>query len=320
MINSIWLTHGPDGVSRIGRPDLFQSARAYLAFCVAMLALVGYAVWHLADTRLGRAMRAVRDNELAAGVVGIDVFRTKVSAFALSAVLGGLGGGLFAGGFAYVSPDQFSFAESVVFLTMSLLGGVASPIGSAIGTGLLILIPEWLRFLKSIPGLYLAIYGFSVILIIRYMPDGIWGFLKIVTARWQGKVAQRAAAPALQLAPATTGGNIVLSVKGLSKHFGGLKAVDNVDIEVRRGGVHALIGPNGSGKTTTLNVLSGLYKATSGRVMLDGTDITDMPPHQRGGRPWPHVPEHPPVPLDDGARERRDRHRAPWQYADRQGR
>ena len=168
MINAIWLTHGPDGVSRIGRPDLFQSSQSYLAFCVGMLAMVGYIVWHLPDTRLGRAMRAVRDNELAAGVVGIDVFRTKVSAFALSAVLGGL-----AGGFAYVSPDQFSFAESIVFLTMSLLGGVASPIGSAIGTGLLILIPEWLRFLKSVPGLYLAIYGLSVILIIRFMPDEI---------------------------------------------------------------------------------------------------------------------------------------------------
>jgi branched-chain amino acid transport system ATP-binding protein/branched-chain amino acid transport system permease protein len=281
MINSIWLTHGPDGVSRIGRPELFQSSQSYLAFCVAMLALVGYAVWHLSDMRLGRAMRAVRDNELAAGVVGIDVFRTKVSAFALSAVLGGLAGGLFAGGFAYVSPDQFSFAESVVFLTMSLLGGVASPIGSAIGTGLLILIPEWLRFLKSIPGLYLAIYGLSVILIIRYMPDGIWGFVNILTAHWRGKPKVKTAAPALQLAPATIGGDIVLSVKGLSKHFGGLKAVDNVDFEVRRGGVHALIGPNGSGKTTTLNVLSGLYKATSGTVTLDGTDVTDMPPHQR---------------------------------------
>ena len=69
------------------------------------------------------------------------------------------------------------FAESIVFLTMSLLGGVASPIGSAIGTGLLILIPEWLRFLKSVPGLYLAIYGLFVILIIRFMPDGIWGFV-----------------------------------------------------------------------------------------------------------------------------------------------
>jgi branched-chain amino acid transport system permease protein len=259
MINTIWLTHGPDGVSNIGRPALFQSAQSYLAFCVATLALVGYVVWHLPDTRLGRAMRAVRDNELAAGVNGIDVFRTKVSAFALSAVLGGLAGGLFAGGFAYVSPDQFSFAESIVFLTMSLLGGVASPIGSAIGTGLLILIPEWLRFLKSVPGLYLAIYGLSVILIIRFMPDGIWGFINTATERWRGRARVHAAGPALQLVPATVGGDIVLDVKGLAKYFGGLKAVDNVDIQVRRGGVHALIGPNGSGKTTTLNVLSGLY-------------------------------------------------------------
>ncbi len=281
MINTIWLTHGPDGVPGIGRPALFQSSQSYLAFCVGMLALVGYFVWHLSDTRLGRAMRAVRDNELAAGVVGIDVFRTKVSAFALSAVLGGLAGGLFAGGFAYVSPDQFSFAESVVFLTMSLLGGVASPIGSAIGTGLLILIPEWLRFLKSVPGLYLAIYGLSVILIIRYMPDGIWGFVNIVTKRWHAKAKVPAARAALRLAPATVGGDMVLEVKGLAKYFGGLKAVDNVDIAVRRGSVHALIGPNGSGKTTTLNVLSGLYKATAGRVILDGTDVTDMPPHRR---------------------------------------
>jgi branched-chain amino acid transport system permease protein len=281
MINAIWLTHGPDGVSRIGRPDLFQSSQSYLAFCVGMLALVGYIVWHLPDTRLGRAMRAVRDNELAAGVVGIDVFRTKVSAFALSAVLGGLAGGLFAGGFAYVSPDQFSFAESIVFLTMSLLGGVASPIGSAIGTGLLILIPEWLRFLKSVPGLYLAIYGLSVILIIRFMPDGIWGFVAAAFERWRAQLKTPPAAAALQLKPATVGGDIVLEVSGLSKYFGGLKAVDGVDIAVKRGGVHALIGPNGSGKTTTLNVLSGLYKATAGKILLDGTDITTMPPHQR---------------------------------------
>jgi branched-chain amino acid transport system permease protein len=281
MINAIWLTHGPDGVSNIKRPDLFQTSQSYLAFCVAMLAIVGYLVWHLSDTKLGRAMRAVRDNELAAGVNGIDVFRTKIYAFALCALLGGLAGGLFAGGFAYVSPDQFSFAESIVFLTMSLLGGVASPIGSAIGTGLLILIPEWLRFLKSVPGLYLAIYGLFVILIIRFMPDGIWGFVADAFARWRAKLAAPPVAGALQLKPAMTGGDIVLEVTGLSKHFGGLKAVDGVDIAVKRGGVHALIGPNGSGKTTTLNVLSGLYQATSGRIVLDGTDITNMPPHQR---------------------------------------
>jgi branched-chain amino acid transport system permease protein len=281
MINAIWLTRGPDGVSNIGRPELFRTSQGYLAFCVAMLAIVGYLVWHLPDTKLGRAMRAVRDNELAAGVNGIDVFRTKVYAFAICAALGGLAGGLFAGGFAYVSPDQFSFAESIVFLTMSLLGGVASPIGSAIGTGLLILIPEWLRFLKSIPGLYLAIYGLFVILIIRFMPDGIWGFVAAAFARWRARIRTPAATKTLLLKPATVGGDIVLEVKGLSKHFGGLKAVDEVDIAVRRGGVHALIGQNGSGKTTTLNVLSGLYKATSGKILLDGTDITTMPPHLR---------------------------------------
>ncbi|WGR91282.1 branched-chain amino acid ABC transporter ATP-binding protein/permease [Bradyrhizobium sp. ISRA435] len=281
MINAIGLTHGPDGVANIQRPALFQSSQSYLAFCVAVLAIVGYLVWHLPDTKLGRAMRAVRDNELAAGVNGIDVFRTKVYAFGICALLGGLAGGLFAGGFAYVSPDQFSFAESIGFLTMSLLGGVASPIGAAIGTGLLILIPEWLRFLKSVPGLYLAIYGLFVILIIRFMPDGIWGFVSDAFTRWRARTKAPPAAAALQLKPATAGGDIVLEVTGLSKHFGGLKAVDGVDIAVKRGGVHALIGPNGSGKTTTLNVLSGLYKATAGKIVLDGTDITNMAPHQR---------------------------------------
>ena len=281
MINAIGLTRGPDGVGNIGRPAGLQSSQAYLAFCVAVLALVGYLVRHLPDTRIGRAMRAVRDNELAASVAGIDVYRTKVTAFALSALLGGLGGSLFAGGFTYVSPDQFSFAESIVFLTMALLGGAASPIGAVIGTSLLILIPEWLRFLKSLPGLYLAIYGLFVILIVRFMPDGIWGFIQMMVARSRRRPPAPPSAPALRLSPAQTGGAFVLQVRGLAKYFGGLKAVDSVDIDVRRGGVHALIGPNGSGKTTMLNVLSGLYKATAGQVLLDGVDISALSAHAR---------------------------------------
>ncbi len=281
MINAIGLTRGPDGIGNIGRPAGLQSSQSYLAFCVAALAVVGYLVWHLPDTRLGRAMRAVRDNELAAGVAGINVYRTKVIAFAMSALLGSLGGSLFAGGFTYVSPDQFSFAESIVFLTMALLGGAASPIGAVIGTSLLILIPEWLRFLKSLPGLYLAIYGLFVILIVRFMPDGIWGFVQMLAGGARRKAPAPLAVPPLRLEPAQAGGNYVLQVKGLRKYFGGLKAVDDVDINVRRGGVHALIGPNGSGKTTMLNVLSGLYKATGGQVLLDGVDITALSAHAR---------------------------------------
>ena len=281
MINAIGLTRGPDGVGNIGRPAGLQSSQAYLALCVAALALIGYCVWRLPDTRIGRSMRAVRDNELAAGVAGIDVYRTKVIAFALSALLGGLGGCLFAGGFTYVSPDQFSFAESIVFMTMALLGGAASPIGAVIGTALLILIPEWLRFLKSLPGLYLAIYGLFVILIVRFMPDGIWGFVQMLDGSAGRGLPTPTAAPALTLSPANGGGEFVLQVRGLAKYFGGLKAVDNVDINVRRGSVHALIGPNGSGKTTLLNVLSGLYKATAGEVLLDGADISASSAHAR---------------------------------------
>ena len=281
MINWIPVTHGPDGVSKILKPSLFSTPQSYLGFCVVVLAFVGYLVWHLPETKFGRAMRAVRDNELAAGVTGIDVQRTKVIAFAICAFLGGLGGCLFAGGFSYVSPDQFSFAESIVFLTMVLLGGVASPIGAVIGTGLLILIPEWLRFLKSIPGLYLAIYGLAVILIVLFMPDGIWGYISQKLKSLRQVMRFSADVPELELVQTQAHADDVLVVKTLSKHFGGLKAVDEVSFAVKRGSVHALIGPNGSGKTTTLNVLSGLYTPTGGTVVLDGQDITHAPPHIR---------------------------------------
>ena len=284
LTNWIPVTRGPDGVPNIRRPPLFTEGQHYLALCVAMLAVVAWLVWHMPRTRTGRAMRAVRDNELAAGVCGIDVYRIKVVAFAVGAFLAGLGGGLFAGGFTYISPDQFAFAESIIFLTMALLGGVGSPVGAVIGTGLLILIPEWLRFLKEIPGLYLAIYGLAVILIVVFMPDGIWGFLGDRVRRLRPARPAPPSAGELTLGQgpqADDSPTPLLEVSGLSKHFGGLKAVDAIDFTVTRGGIHALIGPNGSGKTTTLNVLSGLYTPTGGSVRLAGRDITRFPPHRR---------------------------------------
>ena len=285
LINWVAFTHGPDGVPNIARPTWlgrpFDDGQ-YLSLSILALAAVGLFVLVLPNTRLGRAMRALRDNELAAGVVGVDTYRTKVTAFALSSLLGGLGGGLFAGGFSYVSPDQFTFGESVVFLTMALLGGVGSPFGAMLGTALLILLPEWLRFLKAI---YLAVYGAAVILIMVFMPDGIWGFVAAQRRRWR-----RAAPPAGAVAPLPLvhqaprdAGRTVLAVEDLAKHFGGLKALDGVSFLVRANDVHALIGPNGSGKTTLLNMLSGLYRPTRGRIVLDGRNLAGLHPHQRAG-------------------------------------
>src|SRR3984957_3887120 len=278
LTNAIGFTHGPDGVSSIPRPAGFTSGQSLLALVVAIMAISGYFVWRLADTRLARAMRAVRDNELAASANGINIYRTKLIAFALAALLAGLGGGLFATGVAYLSPDQFACADSIVLLLMALLGGAASPIGSAIGTGLLILIPEWLRFLKSVPGLYLAVYGAAVILIVLFMPDGIWGYIsKLFQAR---KPAPKAAEP-LTLRPLDSGAPMALEVRGLCKQFGGPQSVDEVDLQGQRGGAHALIGHNGSGKTTMVNVVTGLYRATAGEIFVDGVDVTSLPAHKR---------------------------------------
>ena len=283
LTNWVEFTHGPDGVSGIGRPEHFASNRRYLGLCIAALYLVGYLVWYLRKTKLGRAMQATRDNELAAGVVGVDTFKTKVTAFTLSALLGGLGGGLFAGGFSYISPDQFTFSESVVFLTMALLGGSRIPFGTVFGTGLLIMLPEWLRFLKTI---YLAVYGGAVILIMVFMPDGIMGFAAVIWRKLR-PIKPISTGDIQPLALGHLGGvkerSTTLKITALVKHFGGVKAVDGVDMQVERNSVHALIGPNGSGKTTLLNVLSGIYRPTAGRIEFDGVDITHLKPHQRAG-------------------------------------
>ena len=284
--NWIAVTHGPDGVSGIERPMLagidLSDNRRYLLFCVVALYLLICFVWWLPNTRLGRAMRSVRENELAASVVGVHTLRTKVIAFTISAALGGISGGLYAGGFAYISPDNCNFARSVEFLTMVLLGGAQSPFGAALGTVLLILLPEWFRFLKQI---YLAAYGLAVILIMVFLPEGLWGLVSGAWRRVRGVIplALPANIPALNLEVPAQGNAPILKLENLQKHFGGLKAVDGIDLEVTRGTVHALIGPNGSGKTTSLNVLNGIYKPTAGKIMVDGVDVTDLAPHERAG-------------------------------------
>lgn len=285
LVNWAEVTRGPDGISGIGRPSLFgytlADDRAYLLLCAAVLYVAIYLVWWLPHTRLGRAMRAVRENELAAEVTGVPTLKVKVIAFTLSATLAGTGGALFAAGFAYISPDNFNFARSIEFLTMVLLGGSQSPFGGAIGTSLLILLPEWLRFLKEV---YLAAYGLAVILIMVFLPAGIWGLIRSRVARYATIPAvDIEGIPALNLDVPVTDPLPILKMDAVHKHFGGVRAVDGISIDVARGTVHALIGPNGSGKTTTLNVLNGIYKATSGRMVFNGRDITNTSPHERAG-------------------------------------
>jgi len=285
LVNWIDFTRGPDGIAGIERPSIFGYAlsddRAYLFLCALILYACIYFVWQLPQTSTGRAMRAVRENELAAEVTGVNSLQIKVIAFTISAGLAGLGGALYAAGFAYISPDNFNFSRSIEFLTMVLLGGAQSAFGSALGTSLLILLPEWLRFLKEV---YLAAYGLAVILIMVFLPTGIWGIISSRTAKYRKPVPiDLDSIQTLDISVPITDPAPILQLQNVQKHFGGVKAVDGITLNVARGTVHALIGPNGSGKTTTLNVLNGIYKTTAGQIVFDGKDITELAPHERAG-------------------------------------
>ena len=299
LINAIWLTNGSDGIPKIPSPSIgpleLKDPNTFFYIAAFSLILLTWASIRLKDSRVGRAFMAIRENEMAAETTGVDSTYYKVVAFALSAAYAGFGGWLFAhSGSHYISPDTFSFDQSVVLLAMAVLGGNGSATGAVVGAVLLTMAPEVLRFLKDS---YMMVYAAGIVGVMIFLPGGIASLVRTLPVSqrlrewWHtgSKAAQQVeiatdvtalGRPQPAIPPVGAGHNgTLLTVKGLAKHFGGLKAVDGVDMEVRRGEIQALIGPNGSGKTTILNMLSGLYVPTAGEIVLDGTPITGQKPH-----------------------------------------
>ena len=293
LINWITLTKGSDGITQIPSPNLFgfsfDTEQRFFYLSSWLTILLTWGVMRLKHSRMGRAMLAIRQNEMAAGTSAIHVTRTKIMAFALSSALAGLAGSLFAhGGAHYISPDTFSFEQSVLILAMTVLGGDGSALGAVFGGTLLTVLPELLRFLKDY---YMLVFAAAIVLIMIYMPGGVATLVSqasLATA-WRERrraalreafALEEAALPSLEFHPRAITEDAVLTVTGLTKYFGGLKAVDGLDMVVRRGVIHALIGPNGSGKTTTINMLSGLYTPTGGSILLAGQEISGAPPHE----------------------------------------
>lgn len=139
---------------------------------------------HLTRVRFGIECRAVRGNERAAEMIGIDTFRIKLAAFVVSAVYGGVAGGLYAQLYQAVSPDVFSFDYMVSILAMLLIGGAGSTEGAVLGAVIVTLLPELLRFLGTA---YLMVYGFGLVALIIYAPRGIWGTVAILLSRGWGR-------------------------------------------------------------------------------------------------------------------------------------
>ena len=299
LVNAQSFTGGSDGIPAIPSYTLFgytfkkEGEAFYLILAITVL--LCFIAYRIKNSRTGRAFLAVRENEMAAEALGVDTTGYKVLAFSLSAVYAGLAGCLFAHtGSHYISPDTFSFDQSVMILAMLVLGGSGTILGPMVGGFLLTLLPEWLRFLRDA---YMAVNAAAIILIMIFMPTGIVGLITLLWTRYvkppeafdaeakteishEARVRFLSAleAKTAQTAAAARDGHI-LEIQNLAKHFGGLKAVDGVDMKVRRGAIHALIGPNGSGKTTILNMLSGLYVPTHGKITFKGEEITGNRPH-----------------------------------------
>ena len=234
-------------------------------------------------SKLGRAMIALRDSEIAAEVAGVDTVRIKMLAFAMSSMYAGVAGGLYVSYVNYVSPDLFSNAQAVLFFTMLVVGGTGSAVGAVLGTALLTALPEALRFLKE---WYLVLYGIGVILIIIFIPEG----LASLGLRWRKQTppdskgaanvsisnelldSSNLSLPSIDSRDKRTE-DALLVVQSVTQTFGGLTALDGVSVSVLPGTIHAVIGPNGSGKTTFLNVLSGAYTPDTGSVTLLGKEL-----------------------------------------------
>jgi branched-chain amino acid transport system permease protein len=171
---TISLTGGPSGLS--GIPNLSIGSFAFdsdvknyyliwiFTLCVILLTL------NLADSRVGRALRAVHDSEVAARVLGVNAGLIKVQVFALSAVISSVAGSLYAHTMTFVSPASFGFNFSVELLTMVVIGGLGSIYGSFLGAALLTLLPEFLRAAQDYD---IVIYGALLMMMVMYMPGGL---------------------------------------------------------------------------------------------------------------------------------------------------
>lgn len=260
---------------------------AVVCICAAIVAIARL----FKDTAPGLQLRASRENEVAASAVGIDVVRVRYIAWIIAGGVGAVAGALYGNFLGVFSPKEFYLELTFLLIVMAVVGGFSSVTGAVVGTATILGVIEVLRRLEegftlgpvTMPQLFgLTNFGLglAILAVLYWRKQGIVGFREIaLPGSTRCETTRLDGLP--DLLAARRGGVDRLKVEGLTKHFGGLVAVDNVSFEFRTGEILGLIGPNGSGKTTTVNMLSGALTANGGTVTLAGRDITQLPMHER---------------------------------------
>ena len=262
------VTGGGVGVPGPVFPEPFSSLWGFYYFCFALAAICTWMTANIAASRFGRSLAAIRDAEIAAQACGIAKPALLVTVFLFSGAVAGIAGGLFASLQSYITPDAFTLDLSVLFFIAILIGGRSSILGPLLGTILLTILPE---FAAPLVAWSTFLYAVLLLVIVLVVPGGIAELLDFKNRRplesGRAIVPRPDLLPRILSAPAATG---ALTLERVALSFGGVRAIDGLDLEIRHGQVHGLIGPNGSGKTTTLNVISGYYAQQRGTVRLNG--------------------------------------------------
>ena len=244
---------------------------------------------------LGRRMLAVRSNERAAAAAAIDPRMVKLIAFGVSAAIAGLAGSLYAYNFGSVSADRFDVFTALSLIAFAYAGGITL-ISGAVFAGLIstqALFPYALDKWFGINGNWFLLFGGAILIITLIQnPEGVAGaFYKRIHKREEVRPPEPVSMGLASLDvrgagkrhPAEVASAPILSVSGLSVAFGGVHALEDVDLEVREGELLGLIGPNGAGKTTLIDAVTGFVPFT-GSISLDGEDIGSLPAYQRARR------------------------------------
>jgi ABC-type branched-subunit amino acid transport system ATPase component/ABC-type branched-subunit amino acid transport system permease subunit len=273
------VTGGGVGVPGPILPWPFSSPWGFYYFCLALALICTWMTTNIAASRFGRSLVAIRDAEVAAESVGIFKPSVLVMVFMFSGAVAGVAGGLFATLQSYITPDAFTFDLSILFFIAILIGGRGSILGPLLGTIILTALPE---FAAPLVAWSTFLYAVLLLAIVLIAPGGIAEMLDFKNRRPLERHREIRPNPALLASVLGRGEDSqLLSLKNLSLSFGGVRAIDGVDLEMRTGEVHGLIGPNGSGKTTTLNVISGYYAPQQGQVRLNDKPLRRRAPHTR---------------------------------------
>jgi ABC-type branched-subunit amino acid transport system ATPase component/ABC-type branched-subunit amino acid transport system permease subunit len=281
------VTGGEDGLGglkrgSIGPFSLDNALNYYIVVSVLCLGVL-YLLLRLVRSPFGHVLMAIRENQLRATFQGYPVERYKLGVFVISAVVTGFAGGLIGFQNYLVSAEAVSVPFSGELLAVVVIGGMRSMLGPAIGALFFILFRELFSIWTSN---WLLWFGLIFVAFVLYSPGGLVGIWATLSKRWwpppeesaamsRRKIYEGLPLPAFLLPKGLDG--IVLDVRGVSKAFGGIRAVTDASLQVGAGEIHALIGPNGAGKTTLFNLVSGLYPTDSGTIKLNGREIQGVP-------------------------------------------